>query len=286
MLGEKRSGDRYTEEDLSLLNTFTKQAGTALEKASLYKQVKEYAKNLEQKVEERTKEIAAIQKEQETLMLEISHGLQTPLTIMKGELFFLRKQGYDTEKIDTIDASIDRISAFIYRFLSLSKLETAQENKKDHLDLGQTLQGVASFFKQEVKEKNIQLKTELSEDIKIEGNKEEIEELISNLISNSIKYTSKERPQIIEISLVESKNDAIVTIKDTGIGIKEENIQNLFKKFYRIKEQETKGIPGTGLGLVICKKIVDIHGGTITVTSVFGEGTTFSITLPKKQKNV
>ncbi len=279
-LGKKRSGDTYTQEDMSLLTTFTKQAGTALEKASLYKQVKEYAKTLEQKVEERTKEIVAIQKEQETLMLEISHGLQTPLTIMKGELFFLRKQGYDNMRVDTIDTSIDRISSFIYRFLSLSKLETTKANEKVTLDLNSLLSRVVSFFEQETKEKDIQLSLETEGSATMLGNKEELEELFSNLISNSIKYTAKEGAKEIHINLKEEKASLIISLRDTGIGIREEHIPNLFKKFYRVKELETKGIKGTGLGLVICKKIVDIHNGTINVESIFGEGTTFTITFP------
>jgi signal transduction histidine kinase len=282
MLGEKSSGDPYTQEDLSLLKTFAQQAGTALEKASLYKQVKDYATTLEEKVATRTQEIFAIQKEQETLMLEISHGLQTPLTIMKGELFFLRKQGYDTERVNTLDTSIDRISTFIYRFLSLSKLETTTENKKSDINLSTTLQGALSFFKQETQEKTIQLSGIIAENLHIEGNKEEIEELLSNLISNSIKYSSQEREKNIEATLTDQGSSVLLTLKDTGIGIKAENLPNLFKKFYRIKEKETKGIQGTGLGLVICKKIVDMHQGTISVASIFGEGTTFIVVLPKK----
>ncbi|MFZ2253002.1 MAG: GAF domain-containing sensor histidine kinase [Minisyncoccia bacterium] len=281
VLGEKRSGDQYTKEDMSLLTTFATQAGTALEKASLYKQVKEYANTLEMKVEERTKEIVAIQKEQETLMLEISHGLQTPLTIMKGELFFLRKQGYDTVRVDTIDASIDRISAFIYRFLSLSRLGTAAVSEKVNLNLSMLLQNIVSFFEQETNGKSIQLTSNIADDIFVKGTKEEIEELFSNLISNSIKYMSKEGSRRIALILKEDENNAVITLQDTGIGIRAENLQNLFKKFYRVKEDETKGIQGTGLGLVICKKIVDMNGGSIGVTSTFGEGTTFTITFPK-----
>lgn len=281
ILGKKRSGDPYTQEDISLLTTFTKQAGTALEKASLYKQVKEYARTLEQKVEERTREIVAIQKEQETLMLEISHGLQTPLTIMKGELFFLRKQGYDNERVDNIDTSIDRISSFIYRFLSLSKLDTTVSSEKIKINLSSLLLRVVSFFEKEAEEKGIEIFLEAEEDILMEGNKEELEELFSNLINNSIKYMAKEGKREIHLRLTEDTTSIIVMLQDTGIGIRAEHIPNLFKKFYRVKESETKGIQGTGLGLVICKKIIDLHQGTINVNSTFGEGSTFTITFPK-----
>lgn len=284
ILGEKLSGDKYTEEDMSLLITFTKQAGTALEKASLYKQVKEYAKTLEKKVEERTKEITTIQKEQETLMLEISHGLQTPLTIMKGELFFLRKQGYDTTRVDTIDTSIDRISSFIYRFLSLSRLETSLVNEKKSINLSSLIQGIISFFGQETSTKGIELSSEIPDDIYVHGNKEELEELFSNLINNSIKYMVPDGTKKISLTLSKTGKHAVVRLCDTGIGIRSENLPNLFKKFYRVKDSETKGIQGTGLGLVICKKIVDIHEGTITVESEYGKGTTFIIHIPTETR--
>jgi signal transduction histidine kinase len=279
-VGVKRSGDSFTREDISLLKTFTKQAGIALEKASLYKQVEDYAKTLEEKVEERTQEIVAIQKEQETMMLEISHGLQTPLTIMKGELFLMRKQDHDNKRVDTIDASIDRISSFIYRFLSLTKLESAAIVPLSRLNLSSLLTQVILFFEQEAHEKGITLSGTISSDIFVTGIKEELEEMFSNLISNSIKYMRKDGPRGISITLSADKEKATITLSDDGIGIKEENLPNLFKKFYRVKEAETKGIQGTGLGLVICKKIIDKHNGTLHIESVFGEGSTFIITIP------
>lgn len=284
LVGKKLSGDNYSPMDMNLLETFTKQAGIALEKAFLYKQVEDYARTLEEKVKERTQEVVAIQKEQETMMLEISHGLQTPLTIMKGELFLMRKQGHDTKRVDTIDASIDRISSFIYRFLSLTKLESAAVIPMSRLNLSSLLTQIILFFEQEAHEKGITLSGTIPPDIFVTGIKEELEELFSNLISNSIKYMRKDGPQGISITLSTDTKNTIVTLRDDGIGMKEENLPNLFKKFYRIKEAETKGIQGTGLGLVICKKIIDKHDGTLDVTSVFGEGSTFTITLPLLQK--
>ncbi len=284
LVGKKLSGDNYSPMDMNLLETFTKQAGIALEKAFLYKQVEDYARTLEEKVKERTQEVVAIQKEQETMMLEISHGLQTPLTIMKGELFLMRKQGHDTKRVDTIDASIDRISSFIYRFLSLTKLESAAVIPMSRLNLSSLLTQIILFFEQEAHEKGITLSDTIPPDIFVTGIKEELEELFSNLISNSIKYMRKDGPRSISITLSTDKEKAIITLHDDGIGMKEENLPNLFKKFYRIKEAETKGIQGTGLGLVICKKIIDKHDGTLDVTSVFGEGSTFTITLPLLQK--
>lgn len=281
---EKRSGDPYTDEDKKLLETFTKQAGIALEKASLYQQVKEYASTLEKKVEERTAEIVAIQKEQEALMLEISHGLQTPLTIMKGELFFLKKQGASAENLNTIDSSIDRISAFIYRLLNVSQLETALGKERVIISLSDILDSLVGFFQEEAMRKGIHLEGVIGKDLSIIGNEEEIRELFSNLISNAIKYMRQDGEKKITLRTVVQDTSILVSIQDTGIGIKTEDIHQLFKKFYRVKNDSTKGIQGTGLGLAVCKKIVELHGGTITLESSFGDGTTIKILLPHLSK--
>jgi signal transduction histidine kinase len=280
-LTSKRSEDPYTHEDISLLTTFSTQAGVALEKARLYKQVKEYAETLEERVQERTQAIERLQKEQESMMLEISHGLQTPLTIMKGELFFLRKQGYETEKVDALDGSINRISLFIKKLLDLYRLEGGTLTAPTSVDLGEVLTNVAHSFKSSVTNPDVTITTQIEDLVTIQGDHDGIEEAITNLVSNAIKYSEKGKTNHIVLSL---RNDEphTVTIKvtDTGIGMRQEDMQGLFKKFYRIKDELTRQIQGTGLGLATCKRIVEMHGGTITVESTLGHGTTFIVQLP------
>jgi signal transduction histidine kinase len=226
----------------------------------------------------------AIQKEQEALMLEISHGLQTPLTIMKGELFFLKKQGASAENLNTIDSSIDRISAFIYRLLNVSQLETALGKERVIISLSDILDSLVGFFQEEAMRKGIHLEGVIGKDLSIIGNEEEIRELFSNLISNAIKYMRQDGEKKITLRTVVQDTSILVSIQDTGIGIKTEDIHQLFKKFYRVKNDSTKGIQGTGLGLAVCKKIVELHGGTITLESSFGDGTTIKILLPHLSK--
>lgn len=282
IVGEKKSGDLYTKEDVSLLETFTSLAGVALEKANLYSQVEEYAKNLEQKVEERTKEVVAIQKDKEELMAEISHGLQTPLTIMKGEIFLLKKAKVPEENLKVFDASIDRVSVFINRLLSLSRIESSSKDTWTIFDISTLIETSCEIFKQTTAQNKITFSETVEKDIQFFGKKEELDELISNILSNAIKYMGDK--EIKEITLVAArKNDLLeIRIKDNGLGIRQENIPKLFKKFSRIKDEGTKGITGTGLGLAICQKIAQNHKGSITVESVYGEGSTFIITLPLK----
>lgn len=279
--GEKLSGDPYTSEDIRLLKTFSSQAATALKKAYLYQEVKDYSVNLEEKVKERTRQIESIQKEQENLMLEISHGLQTPLTIMKGELFLLKKLVDDKTKIESIDKSIDRISAFIYRMLNLAHLKTTEETKDmERISLSETVEELSKTLKRETDGLEITFQTKIEKNIFMQAKRDYVEELISNLISNSIKYIGNKEKKLISLSVSKTNEGVQISVEDSGIGISEENISRLFEKFFRVKTEDTKGIKGTGLGLVICKKIVDLHNGTIDVQSKEGLGTKFVVVFP------
>jgi signal transduction histidine kinase len=284
ILGGKRSGDHYTESDISLLETFTSLAGTALEKAKLYSQVEEYAKNLENKVDARTKEVIRVQKEKESLMAEISHGLQTPLTIMKGEVFLLKKAGVPQESLKIFDASVDRVSSFINRLLSLSKVENSSKDMWSTFDLGLLLETVASLFKQTAEKCGITLLSSHHGHVPFFGNKDEIDELISNILSNAIKYIGNKSEKVVSLTSTINHNTVTITVTDSGIGLQKEDISHLFKKFSRIKSEATKGVTGTGLGLAICEKIAHKHGGTVAVESVYGTGSTFTIQLPLQVK--
>ena len=281
-LGSKRSGQPYTEEDISLLTTFTNQAGVALEKARLFDEVKDYASTLEKKVEERTAEIVTLHKEQESMMHEISHGLQTPLTIMKGELYLLKKQGYETDKIDSIDGSINRISYFINKLLALYRLETAPAIKPKKVALKVMLSSIVFSFAELFQKNNFTYTLDAEKEVLVTGDADALDEVVSNLINNAIKYSKPGVPNHLAISLKADKNQVIIKLSDTGIGVSKENISKLFTKFYRVRGAETKNVQGTGLGLAICHKVIERHGGSIEVESELGVGTTFIIRLPKK----
>jgi len=105
-----------------------------------------------------------------------------------------------------------------------------------------------------------------------------MEIIFNNLISNAIKYNKT--GGTIEINLIEESGKTIIKVKDSGIGINEENLRELFKDFMRIKSDQTRNISGSGLGLSIVKKIVDLNNGEISVESKLNEGSTFKVVLP------
>ena len=277
VLGKKLSGDIYTNEDYSLLKTFSFQAGVALEKSQLYEKVKNYSEDLEQKVKTRVAEIKDLQEEQKQMMLEISHGLQTPLTIIKGELHNLESQVDDKKNIKYLEKNLDRISMFIYDMLRLARMENQKDKfGKEEFDLSELLFDLIENFKIITSEKNILLKSSIEKNIVFNGSKKEIEELIMNIVGNSVKYFGEKKNNEIDFILKKKGGIIELSIADTGIGIKKEKIPKLFSRFYRAGEDNR----GTGLGLAICKEIVNRHLGEIRVESKEGEGTKVIILLP------
>lgn len=274
-LGKKKSGDRFTGEDMKLLKTFAYQAAVAFSKAELYRQVKEYSETLEQKVFERTKEIKEMQEDQKQMMVDISHNLQTPLTVVKGELGILERSLPGNPNLKVFEHSIDDISRFIYDLLKLAKLEHGSEAVEMRpLDLSELLDELVEYFEVLAAEQAITVGHAIEPYLTILGNKEKLTELVNNLVSNAMKYVANEKQ--IRITLKRVGNQAELVVADTGIGIPAEDLPHIFERFYRVK-RKGEGIRGSGLGLAICKRIVAMHRGTIDVQSELGKGTAFTV---------
>ncbi len=281
VLGRKLSGEPYSKEDVTLLRTFSYQAAVAIEKAKLYKKERDRSKSLEEKVKERTAELEKLQKAERQTMLDISHSLQTPLTVMKGELGALRKQTSSHEKIDLLENSIDKVSKFTYDLLKLARLELNEaDSKKESIDLSGLVRDIIEYVDVIMREKQISLTIHIDPGISVLGQKDKLEELINNLISNSVAYSRSEDHNEISVALTKSGASAELTIEDTGVGIGEDDLPHVFERFYRVKRHDNIGAKGTGLGLAISKSIVMNHNGTIEIRSKLGVGTKFIVRLP------
>lgn len=279
-LGKKMSGDYYTGEDINLLKTLACQAAVALENAQLYETVRKHSQELEKKVNERTENLKRLQEEQKQMMLEIAHGLQTPLTIIKGELSLLANQVENKKEIKHLEHTIDHVSRFIYDMLRLARQESASDVKKEKMNLSETLEDLTENIRIITGDKNIEISGQIQPGINISGDKAEIEEMIMNLSSNSLKYMKPRQRGKIVFALCRKGKQAILTISDNGIGIGAEHLPHIFTKLYRIRDESHIDKQGTGLGLAICKKIVERHGGTIKAESEVGQGTKFIISFP------
>jgi len=285
--GRKRSGDSYTDEDRRLLSTFSHHAAVAIERAKLYEKVKTHSRELEMKVRQRTAQIAYLQKEQEQMMIDVSHGLQTPLTVVKGELGSLRTQMPGNKRLAACERSIDRISKFIYDLLHLARLGVT-DSKKEDVNMSSLLEELAEYFAVLGSEQEIMVRASITPNIILYADRQRLEELVTNLVSNAFKWMSPDRKRIVRITLRRMTGQAVLTVEDTGVGIRKKDMPKIFDRFYRVKDEVHAHAEGTGVGLAIVKRIVERHGGVVSVTSKWGKGTRVTVKLPllfEKRKN-
>jgi signal transduction histidine kinase len=159
--------------------------------------------------------------------------------------------------------------------LQLAKAESAT-HPFEPVDLGDILPDVVETFRSAAEAGDLALTCELHGDLNLVGDTDALIRLFLNLIDNAIKYTESGG---VTVSGEGSGHDVVVRVSDTGEGISAEHLPHVFERFYRVDESRTA--PGTGLGLPICREIVDAHHGDITVTSRPGSGSTFTVTLPR-----
>ena len=216
---------------------------------------------------------------------DASHELRTPLTILRGETeVTLRWAKHPDEFRDMLTSNmeeIDRMERIIESLLTLAKSEAGEltlEMKELSLsDLAQELY-LQSRMLCEAKQIEVQLILQVDEEIRIRGDDLRLRQLFLNLISNAVKYSSDGGR--LDIVLAMEEGSARVDIVDTGIGIPAEHLPHIFDRFYRVDKARNRMDGGTGLGLAIVKWIAEAHGGSITVRSVVGKGSTFSVRLP------
>lgn len=220
---------------------------------------------------------------QKRFTADASHELRTPLTVLKGEIeIALKKVRSPEEYKEVLESSmeeVDRLTNIVKDLLFLAKADNGKTLLNfEEIQLDTICEDTTKQIEFLAREKKIQIETLIDRDIIIKADADKIKQVLLNLLDNGIKY-NKEKGKV---SLVVSKkeNYAEIKISDTGIGIPPEDIPHIFERFYRVDRARTREIGGSGLGLAIVKWIVDAHNGTITVTSIKSEGTTFTLLLP------
>lgn len=215
----------------------------------------------------------------------VSHELRTPLTSIKGyvDLVLAGDVGPLTpeqkEFLTIVSQNTTRLTELINDLLEIERLESGRiEFEFAELDLAEVLQNVAQALKVNAEQKGLELLTEISSGLKVRGDRERLAQVFLNLLSNAIKYTPA---GTVELKAYRENDTVVVTVRDTGIGLSESDLQKLFQKFFRSDNPYARRVGGTGLGLSIAKAIVERHNGTITVTSKLGQGSTFTVRLPE-----
>ncbi len=215
----------------------------------------------------------------------LSHELKSPLNAIEGYLKIMEdKQVGDNidDYMSMIDRSLIRIKGMrnlIIDMLDLTRLESGKKSRNmKKVDLNYIGKLATDTIMPMAIQHNIKVISSIDENTVITADQDELEIIFNNLLSNAVKYNRESGEVHFTVSRTD-KNVKIV-VADTGIGIAEEDLSKLFEEFTRIKTNETRNISGSGLGLSITKKMVELYNGTIDVKSKPGEGTTFTVTLP------
>ena len=172
----------------------------------------------------------------------------------------------------------ERLSRLIVDLLDLSRLENPAASPRSEIDLATLTEREVEGLRGDAAEKVIRLRLELAEHVPVHGDDAQLGLIVRNLVENAIRYTPDGGQ--VEVRLDVADSEAVLEIEDTGIGIPLEAQPRIFERFYRVDKARARDHGGTGLGLAIVKHAVDLHGGTVSVASEFGRGTTFSVRLP------
>ena len=221
---------------------------------------------------------------QHRFVADASHELRTPLAALRAEIeVALRRERAPAEYQRTLDSNrheLERLSSLVENLLALAALDASQSARvKSPVDLAVVCRDVAEQLSPLAAAQNVRLQLELSEHLTIPGDVFALERAVRNLIENAIHHTPAGEQILIRAEI--QQGEAVIRIIDAGVGISPEHLPHLFERFYRVDTARNRAHGGAGLGLAIVKAIVEAHGGTVSVESKLGAGSTFTLQLPR-----
>jgi PAS domain S-box-containing protein len=214
-----------------------------------------------------------------------SHELRTPLAIIKGYTDILTSGALgkfnadQKNKMDRISNNVEHLNILVNNILDLTKMDAGElKLVRTRFSVGKLIEEVQGDMAQLAQKKKIKLTSKIRSKSLLFADRNRISQVLVNLIDNSLKFTPEGGR--LTISAIEKKGMLTVTVFDTGIGIKKQEQENIFRRFYQVDSSIQRKYKGSGLGLAICKRIVELHGGKIRVKSVFKKGTKMVVTIP------
>jgi signal transduction histidine kinase/CheY-like chemotaxis protein len=286
--------NRFGKTDETLLNTIASQVGIALYNAQLFNEAEKARAAAEEASEAKS-----------TFLSTVSHELRTPLTsvigfakiikkrLSEGILPFVQTEEKKTHRairqvnqnLDVVISEGERLTTLINTVLDLAKIEAGRldwnmESTPIEGIIKQAAAATSSLFEQ----KSLPINLEIEEDLPLlNADKDRLVQVVINLISNAVKFTDDGE---VRIKAFRQNGSIVVGVKDSGIGISQEDLPKVFEKFKQVGDTLTDKPKGTGLGLPICKEIIEHHKGDIWVESEFGHGSTFMFSIPLNQEEV
>jgi signal transduction histidine kinase len=295
LLGAKLSGDPYGEQDIQLLNIFGSESGIAIQNAKSYKAI-------ERRVAERTKQLEDSEKEQIAKAEEVSrlkdefvffavHELRAPATAINGFLKMTTSGAARIPKavrsnLDAMAEASDHLSQLVNDLLEIARSDSGTITiAAKPCEILPVLQKVLDETKALVDEKKISVFVDIPPYLAAFCDEQKLKEVFMNLVTNAIKYNKSKGKISITAKPDDSGKNMTLEVADTGFGIPKEQQPKIFQKFFRATTKETQDILGTGLGLFICRMLVNRMGGTISFASTEGKGTVFVFSLPAAMEN-
>ena len=232
----------------------------------------------------RTKQLEELERLKDEFISMAAHELRAPITAITGYLDMLRGEikGGNTasinEEITTLTALTRDLNGLVEDLLDVSRIEQGRiKVEMKDTNISEIVENVMTIMTPTAIQKNLKLVFEKSKLPVVKTDPDRVRQIVTNLVSNSIKYTLQGEVKI----KVEADNKFIkITVRDTGVGIPPEEMVKLFGKFHRVKDRLTSEVRGTGLGLWITRKLVELLGGKINVESIYGTGSSFTFTIP------
>ncbi len=300
VFGEKRSGEVYYSQDLKFLNTFALSAGVAIDNAQSYAEIKEFNKELEGRVEERTKELKETEERElaearnvarlkDEFVFIAAHELRTPIAAIKGFLQMVSKTSVKfpkdvRENLKAINSASDILNQLINDLLEIARSESGTVKVSvQPTDVVPIVQSVVKEMSSLARKQKVRVTFRSSGKIPpalVDSDK--VKEVIMNLVSNGIKYNKTGGTLGIVVS--KKGSSVVLEFKDTGYGIPEDQKEHIFQKFFRVRGKNTQEVSGTGLGLFIVRMLSDKMGGAVTFKSSEGKGSTFTVSFPLEKQ--
>jgi len=295
IMGNKSPYIRVTEGDLELVSILASQVGITIQNSMLYEQLWQSHQVLENRVKDRTKELAQANEELKQLnkvksdfVSSVTHELRTPLTSIVGFTSILiegklgKVPAKQLERLGKIKKHSLNLAKLINDLLDISRIESGRvEMQLEEIAIKDVYKNVMEIIQSQAESKNIKLIYNFEpEDIKVWADFGYMEHVFTNILGNAVKFTPKDGTIDVRAN---QKNESIkISFSDTGPGIPQKDINRIFEEFYRADNETNRKEKGSGLGLSLVKRIIQAHKGEIWAESKPGKGTTFHFTIPLK----
>jgi len=274
----RKHAGNFEPEIVNLLQTFATQSALAIQNARLFREI-----------EDKSREIETANRHKSEFLANMSHELRTPLTAIIGfsevlsEKLFGELNDKQNEYMEDIVSSGRHLLLLINDILDLSKVEAGRmELDLTKFDLPTAIDNALTLIRERATRHGIMLRHTVDEQLgEVLGDERKFKQILLNLLSNAVKFTAEGGRIDVDAALT---NEAVeISVKDTGSGIAPENQETIFEEFRQVGTDYSKKREGTGLGLTLTRKFVELHGGKIWVKSEVGKGSTFTFTLPVNQ---